>query len=165
MRAASRKGDARDALVARPARPEDAEQISLLSAPFVEDGLLVARTPAELAEKVHEFLVAPQGGRLVGCAGTAPSGRSLVVYNLCIAAEWQGRGIGRHLIEVAAHTGREQGYHSLLAVSRYGGEWFETLGFSKIPVSEIRDEWRTLFRPGRRSSLYRLRLTDERSGD
>jgi N-acetylglutamate synthase-like GNAT family acetyltransferase len=154
-----------DVLVARPARPGEAEQIASLSAPFVENGLLIARPLAELTERTKEFVVACAGGRLVGCAGVAPSGESLVVYNLCIAADWQGRGIGRHLVGVAETIGREQGYSSLLALTRYGGEWFGKLGFSKVPASEARDEWRVLFRPGRESSLYRLRLTSEQSGD
>ena len=165
VRTHSRRLSARDGLVARPARPDDVEQISRLSAPFVEEGLLIARPTAELAEKTQEFVVACEGDRLVGCAGMAPAGRSLVVYNLCIADDWQGRGIGRHLVGVAANIGREQGYYSLLALTRCGGEWFGKLGFSKVPVSETRQEWRTLFRPGRRSSLYQLRLASEQSGD
>ncbi len=165
VRTAFRCVTAPDGLVARPARPKDAEQIALLSAPFVEEGLLVARPLAELAERTQEFVVACQGSRLVGCAGVAPSGRSLVVYNLCIAADWQGRGIGRHLVGVAETIGREQGYSSLLALTRHSGEWFGRLGFSKVPASDTRDEWRALFRPGRRSSLYQLRLTSEQFGD
>ncbi|MEU6125294.1 GNAT family N-acetyltransferase [Streptomyces sp. NPDC047123] len=165
MRTAPRRASARDGLVARPARPDDARQIASLSAPFVEKGLLIDRTAAELAEKAQEFLVACHEERLVGCAGMAPVGESLVVYNLCIAADWQGRGIGRQLVGLAASIGREQGYQSLLALTRYGGEWFGKLGFSNVPASETRDEWRTLFRPGRRSSLYRLRLASESSRD
>ncbi|WP_369215042.1 GNAT family N-acetyltransferase [Streptomyces flavofungini] len=141
------------------------EQISVLSAPFVAEGLLVARPPDELADKAHEFVVACQSSRLVGCAGMAPTGSSLVVYNLCIAADWQGRGIGRHLVGLAANIGREQGYHSLLALTRCGGDWFGKLGFSKVKDGETHDEWRTLFRPGRKSSLYRLGLVSEQSRD
>ncbi|MEV0411663.1 GNAT family N-acetyltransferase [Streptomyces sp. NPDC050448] len=162
---ASRRVTAPDVLVARPAHPEDAEQIALLSAPFVEQGLLVARPLAELAEMSRDFVVACEVDRLVGCAGVAPCGDSLVVYNLCIALDWQGRGIGRHLVGVAEAIGRERGCSSLLALTRYGGEWFGKLGFSEVPASETRDEWRALFRPGRRSSLYQLRLASEQSGD
>ncbi|MCX4631254.1 GNAT family N-acetyltransferase [Streptomyces sp. NBC_01443] len=165
VQTAPRRVSAPDVLVARPARPEDAEQIALLSAPFVEQGLLVARPPAELAGMAQEFVVACEGSRLVGCAGVSPSGGSLVVYNLCIAADWQGRGIGRQLVGIAETIGRDRGYSSLLALTRYGGEWFGKLGFSEVPASETRDEWRSLFRPGRRSSLYQLRLTSEQSGD
>ncbi|THA41673.1 MULTISPECIES: GNAT family N-acetyltransferase [unclassified Streptomyces] len=160
---ASRLLTATDVLVARPARPEDAEQIALLSAPFVEQGLLVARPLAELAERSQGFVVACEGERMVGCAGVAPSGSSLLVYNLCIAVDWQGRGIGRHLVGIAQTIGRELGYGSLLALTQYSGEWFGKLGFSEVPASEIRDEWRALFRPGRRSSLYQLRFTSEPS--
>ncbi|MEU9291348.1 GNAT family N-acetyltransferase [Streptomyces sp. NPDC048275] len=155
----------RDGLVARPARPGEAERIASLSAPFVEKGLLIDRTTAELAQMVEEFVVACEGDRLVGCAGMAPVGASLVVYNLCIAADCQGRGIGRQLVGLAASIGKEQGYQSLLALTRYSGEWFGKLGFSNVPASETRDEWRTLFRPGRRSSLYRLRLASDSSRD
>ncbi len=162
---ASRPVTAPDVLVARPARPEDAEQIALLSAPFVEQGLLVARPLAELASMSSHFVVACEGDRLVGCAGVAPSGDSLVVYNLCIAADRQGRGIGRDLVGIAETIARELGCSSLLALTRHGGQWFGNLGFSEVPASETREEWRTLFRPGRRSSLYQLRLTSEPSGN
>ncbi|WP_406367718.1 GNAT family N-acetyltransferase [Streptomyces sp. NBC_01546] len=155
---ASRRVTAPDVLVARPARPEDAEQIALLSAPFVEQGLLVARPLAEIAATSQDFVVACEGDRLVGCAGVTPSGGSLVVYNLCIAVDRQGSGIGRHLVGIAETTARELGYSSLLALTRHGGEWFGKLGFREVPASETRDEWRTLFRPGRKSSLYQLRL-------
>ncbi|MEU9234330.1 GNAT family N-acetyltransferase [Streptomyces subrutilus] len=162
---ASRSGSAPDVLVARPARPEDAEQIALLSAPFVEQGLLVARPQAELAARSHDFVVACEGDRLVGCAGVAPAGDGLVVYNLCIAADRQGRGIGRDLVAMAENTARELGYSALLALTRHGGEWFGRLGFAEVPAHETRDEWRTLFRPGRTSRLYRLRLTSGQSGN
>ncbi|MGP3684275.1 GNAT family N-acetyltransferase [Streptomyces sp. IBSNAI002] len=150
-------------LVARRARPEDAEQIALLSAPFVEQGQLVARSLAELAAMSQDFVVACEGDRVVGCAGVAPCGDSLVIYNLCIAVDWQGRGIGRDLVGIAETIAGELGHGSLLALTRHGGEWFGKLGFREVPASEIRDEWRTLFRPGRRSGLYRLRLTSDQS--
>ncbi|OEJ34722.1 GNAT family N-acetyltransferase [Streptomyces subrutilus] len=162
---ASRSGSAPDVLVARPARPEDAEQIALLSAPFVERGLLVARAQAELAARSQDFVVACEGDRLVGCAGVAPAGDSLVVYNLCIAADRQGRGIGRDLVGMAESTARRLGCSALLALTRHGGKWFGQLGFTEVPANETRDEWRALFRPGRKSSLYRLSLTSEQSGN
>ncbi|MFE3554140.1 GNAT family N-acetyltransferase [Streptomyces sp. NPDC059193] len=150
-----------DLLVARHARPEDAEQIALLSAPFVEQGQLVARSLTELAAMSQDFVVACEGDRLVGCAGLAPCGDSLVIYNLCIAADRQGRGIGRDLVGIAETIAGELGRGSLLALTRHGGEWFGKLGFHEVPASGIREEWRPLFRPGRRSSLYRLTLTSE----
>lgn len=162
---ASRPTTAPGAVLAGPARPEDAEPIALLSAPFVEQGLLVARSTAELESAREDFVVARAGDRLVGCAGLAPSGGSLVLYNLCIAVDWQGRGIGRHLVAMAENIGRDRGYASLLALTRHGGEWFANLGFSHVPPSETREEWRTLFRPGRGSSLYRLALAPEQSRD
>ena len=69
----------------------------------------------------------------------------------------------RVLVEVVVGIGRSQRYRSVLAVSGYGGEWFEGLGFSRVPASETRGEWRILFRPGRRSDLYQLKLAAERS--
>lgn len=162
---ASRPVAAPDTVLARPARPEDAEQIALLSAPFVEQGLLVARPLTELTAAAGDFVVACEGDRLVGCAGLAPSGGGLVIYNLCIAVDRQGRGIGRHLVGIAETIGRERGYGSLLALTRYGGQWFGNLGFSEVPPGETRVEWRRLFRPGRGSSLYQLRLVPEQSGD
>ncbi|MFD4014577.1 GNAT family N-acetyltransferase [Streptomyces albidoflavus] len=152
-----------EGIAIRHARPEDMERVSSLSAPFVEAGQLVDRSLAQLGKAVDEFIVASHCGRPVGCAGTVPAGKGLLIYNLCIATEWQGRGVGRRLVEVAMGVGHRQGYQSVLAVSRYGGEWFEGLGFSRVLPSETREEWRNLFRPGRNSGLYQLKLAAEHS--
>jgi N-acetylglutamate synthase-like GNAT family acetyltransferase len=140
------------------ARPEDAERIRSLSAPFAGTGLIVDRPLAELAGRLHEFTVARHRNAVIGCAGTSTVGDVLVVYNVCVASAWQRRGVGRLLVGAAADAGRAQGFPALLALTRHGA-WFERLGFDAVPEHEVRAEWRDLFRPGRGSRLYQLSLT------
>jgi putative acetyltransferase len=106
-----RQADA-TSVVIRSAEPEDAARIAaLLGQPGVAEGLL--QTPdapnasrLEYHQKVEPHacrLVAVAGEEVVGSAGlhvAGPALRRMHVRSLglCVAPEWQGRGVGRKLL-------------------------------------------------------------------
>jgi len=99
-------------IVIRSAEPEDAARIAaLLGQPGVFEGLL--QTPdapnasrMEYHQKVEPHacrLVAVAGDEIVGSAGLHMAGAALRRLHvrslgLCVAPEWQGRGVGRKLL-------------------------------------------------------------------
>jgi putative acetyltransferase len=107
----ARRADA-PSIVIRSAEPEDAAGIAaLLGQPGVAEGLL--QTPdspnasrLEYHQKVDPHacrLVAVAGGEIVGSAGLHVSGPGLRrmhvrALGLCVADDWQGRGVGRRLM-------------------------------------------------------------------
>lgn len=98
----------------RPANEQDASAVAAIYAPFVEHSHFtfeeVAPSPAELAarmaNRMHPWLVAECAGSIVGYASTSPM-RNRAAYRwsvetgIYLAAEAQGRGLGRELL--AAH--------------------------------------------------------------
>jgi len=109
------KADANPILI-RSAEPEDAPRIAaLLGQPGVFEGLL--QTPdapnasrMEYHQKLEPHacrLVAVAGEEIVGSAGlhVSPALRRMHVRSLglCVATAWQGRGVGRRLLERALH--------------------------------------------------------------
>jgi putative acetyltransferase len=104
-----------DTVTIRSAEPEDAAEISaLLGRPGVYEGLLqVPHTPNATRIEYHQKmvpgecrLVAVGDGKIVGMAGLHFAGFSLRRQHarqlgLCVAPEWQGRGVGRKVLAAA----------------------------------------------------------------
>jgi putative acetyltransferase len=100
------------ALIIRAREPEDAAGMSaLMGAPGTFEGTL-QMPDMPVASRVEHLskveaggcnLVAVAQGRIVGCAGLHSNGGSMRrahtrMLGIGIAAEWQGRGLGRQLI-------------------------------------------------------------------
>jgi N-acetylglutamate synthase-like GNAT family acetyltransferase len=118
----------------RRAKPADETAVTALSAQFVAEDLLLARSPEQISSRMGEFLLAVAGDAVVGCVGTTSSGHELLIYNLCVAPIAQHRGIGGQLVEAVARSGEWRGATTLYAVSRYSGPWFLRHGFT-VPVA------------------------------
>ncbi|MFB0617674.1 GNAT family N-acetyltransferase [Streptomyces sp. AGS-58] len=159
----------------RRARPGDAGELARISAPFAAADRLLRRSPDTFARHIDEFLVAVpetavQGtalhgtaareNTLAGCMGLLPVPRCLVIYNLCVPPEFQGRGIGRTLLRHAVRRAADSGRTAILAASKHGGAWFTRQGFQEVDPDCAPEEWRRLSPAGRKSSLYCLRLDD-----
>jgi amino-acid N-acetyltransferase len=155
VRALHRRPRGTDELVVRGARAGEESTIAAMSSPFVTRDLLVGRDRAQLADHLDEFVVATCGGRLIGCVGLAPCRHELVLYNLCVAEEMQGRGVGLRLLACADEYAAQHGFGALLASSCHSGAWFLRQDFSEIDRDRAPGEWPAALRRGRQSRLYR----------
>jgi amino-acid N-acetyltransferase len=124
----------------RLARPEDVAAISRLIAEFVEQGLLLPRSPEEVRASLDRFIVltemvpAPKGSvgaseRLLGCVALEPYGRDLAeVRSLAVRPDEQGRGLGGRLLDAAIRIARRRKIARVFAVT-HAPELFERHGF------------------------------------
>lgn len=148
----------------RPAHPGDAGELARISAPFAAADRLLRRSPDTFARHIGDFLVAVDDTagekNIAGCLGLLPVPHCLVIYNLCVAQDSQGRGIGRILLRHAVRQAADAGCTAILAASKHGGAWFTRHGFQEVDPDSAPEEWRRLSPAGRKSSLYCLRLDD-----
>ncbi|MFF7994640.1 GNAT family N-acetyltransferase [Kitasatospora xanthocidica] len=154
----------RDAVVVRPARPEDVPAIAGLSAAFAAEDLLVARTPDQLRDLLREFLAATSAGRLVGCVGLSQREHEVLLYNFCVVPDLHGLGIGGLLLDHAAAVASVLGCRSLVAASKHTGGWFLRHGFTEIGPRHGLSDPAALLVPGRGSRLYRRPAPGRRPG-
>ena len=118
----------------RPARPEDASAVVALLAPYVEEGLILPRSEAEIGTPANPFLVAEQASRIVGCVSLRPYSPELVeIRSLAVHAELAGKGTGSLLVEQAVRIARERGYRRVFALTRRPN-LFVRLGFRTVPM-------------------------------
>jgi phosphinothricin acetyltransferase len=114
------------AFLIRLARDGDAAALAAIYRPYVEDSRIsfeeTAPDAAEMARRLrgelpgyHPWLVAEEGGRLLGYAASSPfrvrpAYRWTVETGIYLAADAQGRGIGRALLTRLLGVLERQGY-------------------------------------------------------
>jgi amino-acid N-acetyltransferase len=121
----------------RRAHVRDAPAISELIGLYVADGTLLPRVPEFIAERVIDFLVSEEDGRVVGCVHLDEYSPSLVeVRSLAVDPEHQGRGIGVGLVKAAEDLARIREYTTVFAVSS-NDEFFRARGYEVRHIPEL----------------------------
>jgi len=115
--------------VVRPARGSDIHPLSELIEPFVRERKLLPRTIDELALLLENYFVAEAGGRLVGCAALEIYSSKLAeLRSLVVITEYQGRGVGKQLVEACINRAREERVLEVMAITS-SEEFFQSCGF------------------------------------
>jgi amino-acid N-acetyltransferase len=118
----------------------DAPAIAALIDLYVPDGTLLPRTPEFIAMNTRDFIVALDGGELVGCVHLDEYAPSLAeVRSLAVAPGWQTKGVGRALMYAVEALAKKRGYTTLFAVSN-SGEFFQRFGYAERYIPELDEE-------------------------
>lgn len=148
--------------VVRPARPEDAAALAVLSQPFVHSGALRGRPVSLDAAHAADFLAAEgPDGALEGClalrvhtvdaeGGRGPAG---VLYTFCVARHRQGGGLGNRLLHAVPARARAQSVGSLFTATVGSGSLFLRHGFAPAGVCLAPPAWVTSLDPRRNARV------------
>ncbi len=121
----------------RRAHVRDSASISELIGLYVADGTLLPRAPEFIAERIIDFLVSEEEGRVVGCVHLDEYSPSLVeVRSLAVDPDYQRRGIGIALVEAAEKLARVREYATVFAVSS-NEDFFRARGYDIRHIPEL----------------------------
>ncbi len=121
----------------RAARVGDVPAICDLIRPFAERNLMIRRSLGELYESVREFLVADDGGRVIGCSALHVFWDDLAELKcLAVAADAHGGGIGRKLVDACWEAARDLEIETVFTLT-YVPEFFEKCGYARVEKSEL----------------------------
>ena len=108
---------------------EDLAGLAEFIQPFVSEGRLLPRTTEELAELVYNGFVAKVGGRLIGFAALEIYSRKLAeIRSLAVIPEFQGKGVGRLLVEECVERARKRDILEVMAITS-SEVFFRSCGF------------------------------------
>ena len=113
----------------RPVKREDLAGLADFIKPFVAEGRLLPRTTEELAELVYNGFVAKVDGRLIGFAALEIYSRKLAeIRSLAVIPEFQGKGVGRLLVEECVERARKRDILEVMAITS-SEVFFRSCGF------------------------------------
>jgi N-acetylglutamate synthase-like GNAT family acetyltransferase len=116
-------------IVVRPARGADVRALSALIEPFVQQRKLLPRTIDELALLLPNYFVAETEGRIVGCVALEVYSSKLAeLRSLVVAPEFQGRGVGKQLVQACIDRARDEQILEVMAITS-AEEFFQSCGF------------------------------------
>lgn len=121
----------------RKARIADARAIHKLLLGYAREGMMLSRSLPDIYENIRDFYVFEDNGETVGTVCLHICWEDLAeVRSLAVSADFEGRGLGRKLVEACLAEARELGMKRVFALT-YKPVFFGKLGFHEIEKSEL----------------------------
>ena len=113
----------------RPAEISDVKALQEFIEPFVAMGRLLPRTQLELQELTTNGFLAETDGRIVGFAALEVYSTKLAeLRSLAVSSGYQGRGIGKALVQACVDLARQKRVFEVMAITS-ADEFFQHCGF------------------------------------
>ncbi|MCK9337958.1 MAG: N-acetyltransferase [Arcobacteraceae bacterium] len=118
----------------------DIEAMQNLVSPEVEKGLILYRTPSEMATTIRSYIVAKDQGQIIGFVALHIHSVTLAeVRSLIVKEEYRKVGIGQNLVKRALDEASALGLKEVLTLT-YHKSLFEKIGFHEIPKESIPEQ-------------------------
>lgn len=121
------------AVTLRRARPADVDGIVALVAEWAAEGLLLARSAAQIAPMLDDYVVAADArGRVLACAAVREYSPSLAeVVSVAVARAAHGLGLGRRVVRAAEALAAARG-HAAVFAHTLQAEFFSALDWAEV---------------------------------
>ena len=124
-------------MLTRPATVRDVPAIAGLITEFAQRGKMLFRSHAELYEAIRDFVVAEEGGEIVGTGALEIVWADLAeVRSLAVNPRHHGKGVGRALVHAVVEEARRLDIQRVFALT-YEQLFFEKLGFHVVDKSAL----------------------------
>jgi amino-acid N-acetyltransferase len=95
---------------------------------------------AGVADTLPHFVIAEDGGRVVGAVGLELYGASALLRSAAVEEGWQGCGVGRALIDRALKIARDRGIADVFLLTTTAEHYFPRFGFACVPRDAVNRE-------------------------
>jgi N-acetylglutamate synthase-like GNAT family acetyltransferase len=124
-------------VITRRAAENDAPAIKRLIDLYVPSGTLLPRSESFVMDHAHDFIVAIDDNRVVGCVHLDEYAPSLAeIRSLAVDPSTHGKGVGSTLVDALEQLARVRGLRTLFAVSN-NGAFFRARGYEERHIPEL----------------------------
>jgi len=121
----------------RKARLRDVSGIFELLRLYAKEGLVLPMSMGSICERIREFCVFEQNGRVAGCAALRIFTEHLgEVRSVAVAPDCRGGGTGRRLVEFCLNEAKELGLKEVFVLTK-NPAFFSKCGFEEIDKSRL----------------------------
>jgi len=108
--------------------------------PYVEEGIILKRDDDEVATNIRSYIIAYDKNEPIGIAALHIFSPILgEIRSLAVKKEYQGKGVGKKIVEYLLEEAKKLGLKEVLALT-YKKEFFEKLGFIEIEKEKVPDK-------------------------
>jgi amino-acid N-acetyltransferase len=120
-------------MTVRKASLDDVEELHHIIQGYAQQGIMLPRSLDTLRDQIATFVIAEQGGKLIGCGSLTQLGLDLVeIRSLGITDGYKGQGIGRKLVDFLVEEARNRKMKKVMALT-YEVAFFLKNGFTLVP--------------------------------
>ena len=124
-------------VILRKARMGDVNQIRRLINSFANEGKMLPVSLNMLYERLRNFWVVEEDGKVIGCAALKIVWKDLgEIRSLAISKKHQGKGYGRMIVKKLLEEAELLGLKKVFSLT-YVPEFFEKFGFERIMKSKL----------------------------
>jgi amino-acid N-acetyltransferase len=121
----------------RQAQPEDVEKIVTIIAHHAAQGLMLPRSAGALSGALDTYMVADDGGTVVGCGGLDRyTNDSAEIYGLATNPRGSPPGTGRAIVQALIQRARRESISKVFALTLVPG-FFTKMGFKVVEHSDL----------------------------
>lgn len=119
-------------IIIRDATLDDVESIYNLTKPYVDKGELLPRSKDDIADHIRNFIVADINRKVVGCMAIKFYSKEMTEFRTLVVDEsFQGKGIGKMLVEKGLEIVKNMGVKRVFVLTRSEG-FFKKVGFETV---------------------------------
>ena len=117
----------------RRARPGDVHEIAALVNGYAGEGLMLPRTPDEVALQLDDYVVvADPCGRVLACGALREYSPSVAeISSIAVEPDAQGRGLGALVVREVEALARRRGFHDVFLITLCP-HFFARLGYTVV---------------------------------
>ena len=140
----------------RPATLDDLDGIAELIQPFMEKGILVARSREQLELEIDHFDVIERDGVLLTCGILYPFPEENAAEVGCLAVhpEFQSIGRGSKMLMHLESKACQAGFRKLFVLTTQTEHWFQEQGFESAKIEDLPAQKQVLYDDMRKSKIY-----------
>jgi amino-acid N-acetyltransferase len=139
----------------RPMTLNDVSDVLRIMQPFVERGVLLRRTEAQLEETVADFIVFEVDDSVHACAALHgfPGGMGEIA-GITVEEQFLHLGVGPKLVGYLCERARRGGMKAVFALTTQAADWFQKLGFEEADPSALPEKKRLSYSLQRKSRIF-----------
>jgi amino-acid N-acetyltransferase len=138
---------------------DDIPAVLTLIRPFIEKGILLPRTQAQLAADFRDYIVFELDGGIRACSALHryDDGQTEIAA-VAVNEEFSRMGTGPKLVQFLVERAQRLQAKSVFVLTTQTADWFEQLGFIPATLESLPQKRKNKYKPERGSKIYRLVL-------
>ena len=139
----------------RPMRLNDVSDVLRIMQPFVQRGILLPRSEAQLKDAMQDFIVFEVDDSVHACAALHgfPEGMGEIA-GIAVDEHYLHLGVGPKLVDYLCEQARRAGLSRVFALTTQTGDWFQKLGFEEADLSVLPERKRLAYDLQRKSRIF-----------